>query len=164
MDKWSKKHKKCISCLTNEWAHKAHGYCMKCHPLIIKKEIIKNWDPINPKTLIPIGPMNSKMFPIIIKMNELNKVKKRFIQQIDARLYLYEKYNSPGKVDPIAIEYLLERIADITNNLSHSKLFHGAVTGYQRMSNGDRQIIYKDLAFILINREFSLTIGNLNAN
>lgn len=156
---WSRKHTNCISCNTEEWEHKGKGYCAKCYPLMKKKEIIEQWDKNNPTSLKPVSPIDERVLERLIQWDDLEKAKESLLRQIDARLHLYKMYNSPGNVDPISIEFLLERISTLTNNISDTKLFHGAVTRYsENFTNEQRQIIYKDLAYILINRKLNLDI------
>jgi hypothetical protein len=156
---WSRENDKCISCDTEEWEHKGNGHCSKCYPLIKKKEIIKQWNLADPTTLKAVSPVDEQILEHLIRHGELEKAKENLLRQIEARLYLYKKFNSPGQVDPIAIEYLYERIASITNNVSDQKLFHGAVTRYREIFNNEqRQIIYKDLALILIKRKLNLNV------
>lgn len=156
---WSRKHTNCISCSTEEWEHKGKGYCAKCYPLMKKKEIIEQWDKNYPTSLKPVSPIDERILERLIQWDDLEKAKESLLRQIDTRLHLYKMYNSIGKVDPISIELLLERISTLTNNISDTKLFHGAVTRYsENFTNEQRQIIYKDLAYILINRKLNLDI------
>ena len=156
---WSRQNTNCISCGTEEWEHKGNGHCAKCYPLIKKKEVIEQWDKNNKASLVPVSPIDEQLIERLLQWGEIEKAKESLLRQIDARIHLYKMYNTPGQVDPISIEYLLERIASLTNNLSDTKLFHGAVTRYrENFSNEQRQIIYKDLAFILINRKLNLDI------
>lgn len=156
---WSRKHTNCISCGTEEWEHKGRGYCVKCYPLMKKREIIEQWNKNNLASLEPVSPIDERILERLIKSDYLEKAKESLLRQIDARVHLYKMYNSPGEVDPISIEFLLERITTLTNNISHSKLFNGAVTRYsENFTNEQRQIIYKDLAYILINRKLNLDI------
>lgn len=156
---WSRGNDKCVSCDTEEWDHKGNGHCSKCYPLIKKKEIIKQWNSADPTTLKAVSPIDKIILEHLIELGKLENAKVSLLRQIYARIYLYTKYNSPGQVDPIAIEYLYERIASITNNVSDQKLFHGAVTRYGANFNNElRKVIYKDLGLILINRKLNLNV------
>lgn len=155
---WNKNYSKCLSCETTEWLHKSKGYCSKCYPLIKMMRILESWDSNVPNTIIPVGPINQTIRDLIIRSNKVNEVKEGLIADINSRITLYKRYNSPNG-DAMTIEFFLERIASITNNLNSEKLFHGAVTRYNDNFNSEqRKIILKDLAQILINRRVKFDV------
>jgi hypothetical protein len=156
---WSKKYPSCVSCATDEWAHKSRGYCIKCYPLIKKKAIIQKWDQGNPSTLVPVKPCSKEMLQILVKSGRLDLIKGRLLEQIDLRLNKYKFYNTPRFCTGLIIEHYLEQIASLTNNVSDRPLFHGAVDRYSVNFNAEqREIIYKDLLYILIHRRFNLLL------
>lgn len=156
---WSKKHDQCLSCGTRDWSHRARGYCSKCYPLIRIKETAEAWDMKNPASLLPCGPVDMELLNYFIQGGMLGKVRKSIMEQVDARIHLYERYNNPGDVEPLHIELLWERIATVTNNVSQRDLFYGSASRYDSNFNRlQRQIIYKDLLWILINRRFHLDV------
>jgi hypothetical protein len=75
MEKWSKKHDRCISCSTSEWKHQAKGYCYKCYPLIKRKELINQWNSKDKLTLKPFGPFNEEAIDYLVTSNMLDKAK-----------------------------------------------------------------------------------------
>ena len=156
---WSKKYDCCQSCGTHEWDHRAKGYCSKCYPLIRIKDVAEAWDVNDKSTLIPYGPIDKPLLEYLIKNGELEKARESILRQIEARIHLFIRFNNPGDVEPLHIEFLWERIAEVTNNVSQLKLFYGSASRYASNFNKlQRQIIYKDLLRILINRRFYINI------
>ena len=156
---WSIFHQKCNSCGTKEWKHKGKGFCFKCYPLIKKKETIIQWDASNKKTLKAVGPIGVQAINRLISSGDFEKAKESLLSEIDSKLHLYKIYNSEENIEPLTIENFLQRISALTNNVTDSRLFHGAVTRYQNNFTTDQlKIIGKDLAFILINRKLALNI------
>lgn len=156
---WSKFHHQCNSCGTEKWKHKGNGFCIKCYPLIKKKETIIQWDESNSTTLKAVGTIDIQAINLLICSGKLKKAKDSLLSQIESQLHLYKIYNSQNGINPLTIENLLERISTITNNVSDSKLFHEAVSRYNNNFTSDQlTIIGKDLAFILINRKLILNI------
>nr|WP_315246650.1 hypothetical protein [uncultured Flavobacterium sp.] len=155
---WNKNYNKCLSCEGTEWEYRAKGYCTKCYPLIKLKTVLESWNSKDPKTIIPIGPVNQITINLILHSNKVNDVKKGLIDKIDSQIHLYKLYNSPTG-DAMTIEFLIERVVSFTNNLNNDKLFHGAVTRYRDNLNAQqRKIILKDLAYILINRRVKFDV------
>jgi len=114
--KWNKKYDKCISCGSTEWEHKAKGLCKKCYPLIIKREVIEKWDSNDKTTLIFVGGVSKMAIDIVDSSGEIEKAKKSLLQQIDARLFLFQQYNNPN-TNATGVEAFLRRIEKITNNI-----------------------------------------------
>lgn len=161
---WGKKYNDCISCEGTEWEHRAKGLCSKCYPLDKMKTIIESWDPSDPNTIVPVGPINKITRDLIVKSNKIAEVKHGLISSINARIHLYKLYNTPSG-EAMTIEQFIERVAAITNNLNQEKLFHGAVTRYQdNFTHEQRKIILKDLTYILINRRVKFNIWQFIIN
>lgn len=156
---WGRKYTACVSCQTIIWEHKRNGLCSKCYPLVKKREIIEKWDIKNKNTLISVSPIDNEIMEHLVRCGEVDVARKSLIRQINSRLEMFKRYNSPGQVNGYDIENLLEKIASITNNISEKKLFHSKACCYDEpFTNEQRQIIYKDLLFVLINRKLDLNI------
>lgn len=153
---WTNKYDKCISCGTVEWKHKSKGLCTKCHPLIELKNTISKWDSKDINTFIGIPKIDYNYLTSLNNDNKLDKLKDILLGKINSRIKLYASYNNPENIQPIDIELKLEEISKITNNISNKKLFHSCAASYDNVSDEARSIIYRNLAYILINRRFDL--------
>lgn len=153
---WKNKYDRCISCGTEEWKHKSSGLCTKCYPLIKLKDIISNWDSNDVNTFIGIPKIDHNYLILLNSENKIDKLKDILLVKIHNRIQLYKRYNSPDNIEPIDIEFILNEIAEITNNISKTKIFHSRAPFYEKVNEVSRSIIYRDLAAILINRRFNL--------
>jgi hypothetical protein len=161
---WSKEYEKCISCETTKWEHLSSGFCLKCYPLIKKREVIKQWNLHKKETLRAISPISEEIIDHLIKWNELEITQKNLLVQLDERLSLYKRFNTPGKIEASDIEKLFnEGISNLITNSVDLKLPNEIVNEYQSLfDNKQRQIVYKSFLYILISKKFNLDVWKRN--
>ena len=96
----------CGNCRTDRYKVRARGYCARCYPLILKREVISNWNINDPDSLkyYPYGHDPHLFFKVI---------KKGFIAQIERRLAFLRHRESQrvNGADGIDIEFMLRNLA-----------------------------------------------------
>jgi hypothetical protein len=96
----------CVNCGTDRYEIRARGYCVRCYPLVLKKDVVLKWNLKDPSSL--------KHYPFAYKPEKyLRIIKKGFITQLEQRLrFLRIRENQRIKgADGITIEFMLHDLA-----------------------------------------------------
>jgi hypothetical protein len=68
------------------------------------KTVLENWDSNVLNSIVAVGPINEVTKDLIIRSDKVNDVKEGLIREIDSRINLYKRYNSPTG-DALTIEF-----------------------------------------------------------
>ena len=124
MKQWAKAYRHCENCKTTRRAHRAHGYCTRCSPLIRQLESTRKWNLNDPKSLKGYFSLTSTW-----RSDTLESVRASRITNLQAHLdYLKTREAQlAGKIDGLDLESAFNRIAQRCNRRNQS-LFQGSST------------------------------------
>ena len=140
MKAWAKSYRHCINCTTTRRAHRAHGYCIRCSPLIRQLEIIKKWDLSDPKSLKGYFRLTSTWRP-----DTLESVRASRIAKLQEHLdYLKTREEQlTEKIEGLDLEYAFNRVAQLCDR-RNAHLFQGASSFFdQNFSQKQKRILFR---------------------
>jgi hypothetical protein len=144
-EKWAKNYDKCQNCRTVSLHHRAKGYCTRCYRLVKKLELVGDWDPSEPTTLIGYPP--DFIVPDYIAPAKFSRIKMNVTTQLKRRLEYFKLKEEAlaGPIHGLDIEHQLEGIARRCR-VKKKEIFFGIATTVNRIFDmKQRRFLYRQL-------------------